>query len=266
MVIKREFPEFEINLKIKNKTFLAPLIGNVKNCLLDKTVDEFTDDIIWLNQQSETFKSGSDRPKIKDEWNSAPAQFYDSQLIIDGQQVMGSWASPLMKAMAENVTQIHGDVLEVGFGMGISATCIQEFGVNSHTIIECNNDVFKKSKEWKLRYPDQNIRLIHSRWEDAADQLETYDGIFFDTYPVNEDEFAQHIMPEMLFSIAATCLRKGGKFTYFSNEIDSLSRQHQRMLLKYFSSFSLTVLRNLNPPEDSYYWWADSMVVVTVTH
>jgi hypothetical protein len=56
-------------------------------------------------------------------------------------------------------------------------------------------------------------------------------------------------------------LRPGGVFTYYTNEIDSFSRAHQRLILRYFTSLSLSVVHDLAPPADCNYWWADSMVV-----
>jgi len=46
-----------------------------------------------------------------------------------------------MEAMARVVTETCGDVLEVDFGMGVSAFYIQAMGVKSHTIIEYNQVV-----------------------------------------------------------------------------------------------------------------------------
>ncbi len=70
------------------------------------------------------------------------------------------------------------------------------------------------------------------------------------------------LLPSIFFPIASKHLNKGGAFTYFSNEIDSLSREHQRLLLNHFSSFSVQKI-NLNMPEDvKDLWWANSMVVV----
>jgi len=69
--------------------------------------------------------------------------------------------------------------------------------------------------------------------------------------------FAEHF-----FSHASKHLKQGGSFTYFSNEINSLSREHQRILLQYFSSFSIEVV-DLNMPDDvTDTWWADRIVVV----
>jgi hypothetical protein len=69
-------------------------------------------------------------------------------------------------------------------------------------------------------------------------------------------------MAEDIFPIAAKCLRKGGIFTWYTNEIDSFSRRHQRLALKYFSSITLQVVKPLSPPEDCHYWWSDAMVAV----
>ena len=98
-----------------------------------------------------------------------------------------------------------------------------------------------------------------------TDRLGTYDAVFFDTYSLSEDEFNEHVIKnisfaEHFFPVAAKCLRPGGVFTYYTNEIASFSRRHQRLVLKYFSSFTLSVGGPLSPPADCHYRWADSMV------
>jgi guanidinoacetate N-methyltransferase len=187
--------------------------------------------------------------------------------VIEGQQVMQDWERPMMRRMAEIATETHGDVLEVGFGMGISATCIQELGVRSHTIVECNQDVLSRLQAWRARHAHGRIRVIDAKWQDAAIAAGAYDAVFFDTYPLSDTEYVEEVLESVTFAAhffptAARCLRAGGIFTYYTNEIDSFSRRHQRLLLQHFDRFSLEVVRDLKPPRDSHYWWADSMVVV----
>jgi guanidinoacetate N-methyltransferase len=180
---------------------------------------------------------------------------------------MEEWQIPLMQAMAEVVTETHGDVLEIGFGYGVSATLIQEQSVRSHTIIECNDAVVEKFFEWKELFKQNQINLVHGLWQDTIEELGQFDGIFFHTYPLNEEEYMKYVhgkttFAEHFFETAAKHLRSGGVFTYFSNEIDSLGRGHQRALFKHFSSFSLKVLHLELPDDINDTWWADSMVIV----
>ncbi|GJM16814.1 MAG: hypothetical protein DHS20C13_21410 [Thermodesulfobacteriota bacterium] len=265
--LKRKTSDFEITLEIKTPEFINPPQENQRNWTLQRSVDEFVDDLINLDTVTKRFVTGSERVQIEDNWDKSKAEFNDSQLVIEGQQVMQDWERPLMKAMAEIVTEAHGDVLEVGFGMGISSTFIQEFGVKSHTIIECNEEVVESFNKWKEQYPENDIRLVFGQWQDVTDQLESYDGVFFDTYPLSEEEFIEYAIKDItfaehFFSTAAGHLRDGGIFTYYTNEIDSFSRRHQRLLLKYFKSYTLSKVESLRPPEDCNYWWADSMMTV----
>jgi amino acid adenylation domain-containing protein len=265
-VIQRK-PEFEVFLKINKDEFLTPPRANQRNWLLRRALDEFSDDLLALDDVSKRFVSGSDRADIARTWTDSHAEYRPSELIIEGQQVMQDWEAPLMKAMAEIVTEQRGDVLEVGFGMGISASYIQAGLPKSHTIIECNREVMQAFGEWAERYRGRDIRLVQGRWQDVVDDLGLFDGVFFDTYPASEAEFEESVINSINFAegfvpVAAKLLRPGGVFTYYSNEIDSFSRRHQRYLLSHFSSFTLSVVRSLLPPDDCHYWWADSMVLV----
>ena len=52
-------------------------------------------------------------------------------------------------------------------------------------------------------------------------------------------------------------------FAYLTNEIDSLSRPHQRLLFEHFTSIDMRVVGDLPIPADTAdAWWSDSMVVV----
>ena len=71
-------------------------------------------------------------------------------------------------------------ILEIGFGMGISAGYIQSQSISSHTIIENHPDVIPKAQEWASG--KSNVTIITGSWYDVKDNLSTYDGIFYDTY------------------------------------------------------------------------------------
>jgi len=265
----RESSQVSVSLKVA-EGFVNPPTPSQRNWILRRSLDELVDDIIHLDAVSRRFVSGSQRVPISGDWQRSRAHIDPSQLIIEGQQVMQDWERPLMKEMAEIATAAHGDVLEIGFGMGISSTYIQERGVASHTIVECNDDILRSLVEWRKGYSKRDIRIVQGRWQDMVGGLGLFDSVLFDAYPMSEAEFTEHVVEritfaESFFQTASGCLRPGGVFTYYTNEIDSFSRRHQRALLKYFDSITLKVVGPLSPPLTSHYWWADSMVAVCAT-
>jgi len=56
--------------------------------------------------------------------------------------VMDKVETPLMKRFAEIVTQNGGDILEVGFGMGISPDFIYNSNIKSYTCIEIHPKIY----------------------------------------------------------------------------------------------------------------------------
>ena len=254
----KRLQDFDVSLQIKNDSFIRPPRDSQRNWLLNRVLNEFANDLIQLDKVARRFVPGTERV----------THGIHSQAVLENEEIMEDWQIPIMNAMADIVTETRGDVLEVGFGRGVSATYIQESGVKSHTIIECNDSIVKRFHEWRDRYPDSDIRLIHGKWQDVLDQLTTYDGIFFHTYPLDEDEYLEHIVKSTTFAAhffptAAGRLRQDGIFTYLTNEIDSLSREHQRLVFKYFNSVTLQIVEPLNLPDDvKDAWWADSMVII----
>lgn len=191
----------------------------------------------------------------------------DNELVIAGQEVMQAWERPLMERMAALVIRSGGDALEVWFGMGISADAMLRNRVRSYTAIECHPDVVRRTQARKGQYPSTDIRVVEGAWWDVIDELGSFDAIFFDTYPLDDEEFddlESDVLSyiEAFFPKAVAHLRPGGVFTYFTGEIDSPSRRHQRSLFQHFSTVETGVFRALHPPADCTYWWADSMVTV----
>ena len=108
----------------------------------------------------------------------------DSIKLSDGSSriVMHSWETPIMEKMANWVCSNGGDILEVGFGMGIASNFIQKHNIDSHTICEINPDVITNLKKWSSDKP--NVKILEGDWFDNRDRLEKYDGILFDTFDI----------------------------------------------------------------------------------
>jgi hypothetical protein len=101
----------------------------------------------------------------------------DILLDSNNDQIMMEWEIPLMNAHIDELKP-HGNVLEIGFGMGYSATQIQKYKPDSYTVIECDINVIKKCREWSKDY--DNVTIIEGNWQDVLDKLGVYDSIFFD--------------------------------------------------------------------------------------
>ena len=133
--------------------------------------------------------------------------FEDDKILTDtGSEVMMSWEAPIMEKSAEYICQNKGDILEIGFGMGICSDYIQAQDVNSHTIVEIHPQIIEKLKIWAA--DKDNVTIVEGDWSDI--ELDTYDGIFLDTYgDLNLDRFK---------SFALSKAKDGAKITYWNNE------------------------------------------------
>ena len=98
-------------------------------------------------------------------------------------QVMMDWEDPLMSASAAYICSDNADILEIGFGMGISAGYIQSHSIASHTIIENHPQIITKAQEWAQG--KSNVTIVTGSWYDVRSELSTYDGIFYDTFGDN---------------------------------------------------------------------------------
>ena len=115
--------------------------------------------------------------------------------IMDGKDiVMHEWEHPMMKKHAEIVCQNGGDILELGFGMGISAGYIQQQDIKSHTIIEKNKNVHERLCKWAEDKP--NVKIIFGDWVDNLPDKK-FDGVFFDTY----NDINRMFLPLRLLSV-----------------------------------------------------------------
>ena len=116
-----------------------------------------------------------------------------SSSISDQTQTYMDWEDQILSASAAYITQNGGDILEIGFGMGISANYIQSHSIDTHTIIENHPDMITKATSWAAN--KSNVYIVTSSWYDALQMryvsndgktwqtnLGEYDGIFYNTY------------------------------------------------------------------------------------
>ncbi|KAJ2500946.1 hypothetical protein GGH96_002360 [Coemansia sp. RSA 1972] len=133
-----------------------------------------------LNQESKINKAANEDYLLQ------PVE-YSGDKLIDAEKngVMMSWEAPLMELHAQTIgSKPDSVVLNVGFGMGIIDSALQDLNPALHVIVEAHPDVYQHMKDqgWDKK---PNVRILFGRWQDKMDeirQLGPYDGIFFDTF------------------------------------------------------------------------------------
>lgn len=160
-------------------------------------------------------------------------------------QVMQSWEKPYMDALAVALVKhisTHGDaiiqaygkiaVLEVGFGLGLSASKFQEqmeplvkkFGRDKceHHIIELNDEVFENLKAFAAKEAELGRATVvphHGNWKDVveklkADKKHTFSGFLYDPFPTHKEEQHFHQLMFVSQNHAGPLLQKGGAIVY----------------------------------------------------
>jgi len=132
--------------------------------------------------------------------------FREDRIVVKGSPnlfVMMDWEKELMKAHVDLLP--NGDILEIGFGMGISANYIQDKSVRSHTICEVNPQILEKLKDWAKDKP--NVIIIEGDWIETLPKLNrTFDGIWYDADCRNMRNVRK---------VTERLLNENGIFTYF---------------------------------------------------
>ncbi|KAI8469903.1 MAG: S-adenosyl-L-methionine-dependent methyltransferase [Monoraphidium minutum] len=138
---------------------------------------------------------------------------YDGDRLIDadGEAVMMGWELPLMVEHAKEICARGGDVLNIGFGLGLVDEEMQKHRPASHTIVEAHPDVHAHMLKlgWDKR---PGVTILFGRWQDVLPQLlqKRFDGIFFDTYGEYYEEL--HAFHQQLPAL----LKPGGTYSFFN--------------------------------------------------
>ena len=138
----------------------------------------------------------------------------------ENHQVMMEWEKPYME---ESIKQLNpfGKVLEIGFGLGYTATKICSFeAVEEYNVIECTPIVWEqfekfKSEQLVLR-PELKVNLIKGRWEDVITTTGIYDSIYFDDYVLSKIQVINDRFMEFLYNVLLNHTRIGSRISVFS--------------------------------------------------
>lgn len=218
---------------------------------------------------------------LRAEWKAAKAHLTPDSLAILGQPVMERWETPYMRRLAEAVCankQVPVEakegrrILEVGFGLGISAGFVSRMpGVTEHVIIEANDQVAKLAVAFAQSSPVKSS-VINDFWQAATPKLASasFDGVLFDVFPLTREELVDG-ESEKFFTEACRLLRPGGVFTFYFDVAKSwyhckkAFREVTVPLLKQagFSTAEHDEVE-VEPSPDCAYFWGHHMLVPVV--
>ncbi|CDK24256.1 unnamed protein product [Kuraishia capsulata CBS 1993] len=144
-------------------------------------------------------------------------EYKDGALVTDrGDGVMMDWENGLMAAGCDSLfkgSNPSKTVLNIGFGMGIIDTMIQERSPANHYICEAHPDVLAKLKQdgW---YSKPGVHILEGRWQDTLPELLSknvfFDGIYYDTYSEHYEDMLE------LFDLVVGLLTEDGVFSFFN--------------------------------------------------
>lgn len=192
------------------------------------------------------------------DWRHAELSYTADGLNIGNFQVMQYWELPIMRQLALFATRGKGRVLEIGFGLGISANYVMQCGCSEYVIVEAHPEVAAKARDW-AQQQSTRVTVVEEFWQNIINTLGSFDGVIFDTYPMRDDERSKNHYP--FIPIAKTLLNKEGVVTYYSDETREFRQDHLRLILDNFDCVELCCVNNLIVPDSCEYWKHDHMVV-----
>lgn len=166
-------------------------------------------------------------------------KYTDKYLQIGSSYVMHEWERPLITKMVEDLKITSSDeILEIGFGMGISASLIQQFNPANHTIIEPHPQIFKRAQKWKKE--NNNISLREGYWQQLSYSTPCFSKIFFDPFSDDIDAVDRENI-EFLEFASQNLLKKNGRLALFCIH-PMLPKHYQLSIFNHYKSLEINVV------------------------
>lgn len=159
--------------------------------------------------------------------------------------VMMDWETPIMAAHAQYVAERGGRILEIGYGLGISAGYIQSYSPTSHTIIEIHPEIVTRAIS-RFR-KTQGVEVLEGDWyalRQSIIERGPYDGIFYDAFG---DENIKYLV-----EFCSEIVNRGGRFTLWNPLPYPFGREAQK-LPNATITYDVIDLKEARVPDNDYF-------------
>lgn len=160
-----------------------------------------------------------ERPDVDSSTYLSSALSRSGSMLLDEQQngVMMAWESDIMSKSADALLPQPGlRILNIGFGMGIVDSCIQNHTNKPaiHHIVEAHPEVLSEMQS--TGWMDKTGVTVHrGKWQDVLPTLvaegAVFDAIYFDTFAESYGEFREFVSEQVI-----GLLDQDGRWSFFN--------------------------------------------------
>lgn len=199
----------------------------------------------------------------REDYLHAVVRYTNASLKVGDAYVMHEWERPLIQKMVNDLRLTREDtVLEVGYGMGISATMIQVFEPERHTLVEPHPVIMKKAEQW--RNGRENIELVSRYWQQLDLGNKRYSAIFFDPYGDSIEAVIEENL-EFIGFASRFLLAENGRLALFCIH-PTLDEFYQDYIAHYFRRVELSYVAVAPKETDDPTVYSDGRMISLILH
>ena len=156
----------------------------------------------------------------------------ETVMRVLGHEVMSTYQVPYMHTLAEIVTRNGGNILNVGYGLGLLDEEIEKYRkprkLGTHTVVEINSHIAAEARKKK------ELIVIERDWHDALNDFRgvQFDGIVYDGYPLSLEEVHRDGVMFIERIVERNLLKPDGILTFFVDAADHLGDRFLGLLRK----------------------------------
>ena len=230
-----------------------------------------TDQLEQLQETLESRKHLFTRD-LKVKWKEAKPQVLN---MNDGEQVMkilkhevmSTYQLPYMQKLADIVTQNGGNILNVGYGLGLVDTEIEKFRkerkIERHYVIENNKHIASEARK------NKNLIVLEGEWQKICDEFRgtQFDGIIYDGYPLTVDEVHRDGVEFIDKVVKRNLLKENGILTFYVDAPETLGKKFKSYLKRLgFTYITAEKVSIKTPDRERQIWKQDHFLAPIVKY